>query len=75
MGVPVERIYKIETFLPKDSSYTRELRIWKKIVASNKKKHRKDIIIEEEKNGNKRRKREWRNCICGKKFFVLKSKE
>jgi hypothetical protein len=83
-GVPVERIYKIEPFIPKDSSYSKELRIWKKIVASNKNKQREDILKEESANKEERRKdvqksykekREWRECICGKRFFVLKTKK
>ena len=78
-GVPVERIYSVEPFLPKNSSYTKELKRWKKIANSNKLLREKDLdeqnrAKEKEKEEEKKKKREWRNCVvCGNRFFVLKS--
>ena len=78
-GIPVEKIYSIDPFLIKDSSYTKELRRWKKISKSNKSLKEKDLDIEKEENRIKKERekekiREWRGCVvCSSRFFTLKS--
>lgn len=75
-GVPVERILNIIPFIPVGSSYSSELRDWRKIAESNKTIKKIDAIKEKARAKQERmdRLREQRHCaVCGAPYQSLRT--